>query len=75
MFVKQLIYLIYIISIQIVYSYKLYTYENITNYVENYDNEELEVYKKYIKVYDKNQILNKSKVLKIRNDFFSQLLL
>jgi len=28
------------------------------------------VYKKYIKVYDKNQILNKSKVLKIRNDFF-----
>jgi len=69
-FIKRLIYLFFIISIQITYSYKIYTYENITDYVRNFNNKELKIYDKYIKVYEKNQSLSKSKVLKIKKDFF-----
>jgi len=64
------LFIFFIISIQITYSYKIYTYENITDYVRNFNNKELKIYDKYIKVYEKNQSLSKSKVLKIKKDFF-----
>ena len=64
MYNKQLIYFLYLINIQIIYSYKLnnrliYTYDNITDYESS---------SSHINVYDKNHTLKKNGVLKIKNN-------
>jgi len=69
--IKQLILFVYIINIQIMYSYELdntkfYSYKNLTDY--------LVIANKYyfdthIDTYDKNKTINKKEVLKIINHF------
>jgi len=70
MLIKQLIYFIYVINIQIVYSYNLYTYENITHYTSIEGNKVIINYKRYINVYDKDRTLSKSEVLRLKNKFY-----
>ncbi|OUM56391.1 hypothetical protein PIROE2DRAFT_21617 [Piromyces sp. E2] len=65
MYIKKFIYFIYFFNIQIIFSYGLnnvlvYTIENITDY-HNYDTSNL--------VYDKDIVLNKAEVLKIKDDY------
>jgi len=59
-----IIYLIYIVNVQKIYSHelrniKIFTHENITDYKGT---------NQYLYKYDENQIINKNEVLKIRNE-------
>lgn len=68
----NIIFFIYIINNQINYSYGsdesfFYTYENITDYISKDDTIQ---YSNRIRIYDKNRTLNKTEVLKLRNQHY-----
>jgi len=69
--ISNIILFIYIINIQISYSYgsndsMIYTYENITDYIRRDKNIH---YSRFIRAYNKNRTVNKTAVLKFKNRF------
>jgi hypothetical protein len=69
MYNKSLVYFIYIFymitNVQIIYSYLLYTYDNITDFYN---------YSSITYTYDKSKVSNKTEILKVRNTFYNSFL-